>query len=126
MWPEGTPTSLWGGIYYNFGPVLGFLVVVIIGVAFLFLTGWLFTTPQSGPHVAPNGLTRLALCGVAVSPGLQHAGRRSNDVADRAKLSCGPSDRGHRTQLQTGQPLITVARVRAMTARSPAKLRLFT
>jgi oligosaccharide repeat unit polymerase len=68
------PPLLWGGIYYNFGPVLGLIVTIIIGFALVLLTRRLFTTPRSGPHSAPNGLTQLALCGIAVSCGAWVAG----------------------------------------------------
>ena len=77
LYPRGlgtTPTSLWGGIYYNFGPVLGLLVTVIIAFAFVLLTRRLFTAPRSSLRVAPNGLTQLALCGIAVSSGAWVAG----------------------------------------------------
>jgi hypothetical protein len=63
------PPSLWGAIYYNFGPVLGLIVTIIIGLSLVLLTRRLFTTPRSSPHNTPNGLTQLALCGIAVSSG---------------------------------------------------------
>jgi len=77
LYPRGlgtTPTSLWGGIYYNFGPVLGLLATVIIAFALLLLTRRLFTTPHSSRVNAQNSLTQLALCGVAVSVGAWVAG----------------------------------------------------
>lgn len=77
LYPRGlgtTPTSLWGGIYYNFGPVLGLLVTVIVGFTFLLLTRGLFTMPRSSPRRAHSGLAQLALCGVAVSAGAWVAG----------------------------------------------------
>jgi len=68
------PASLWGGIYYNFGPLLGLLVTVIIAFALLSLTRRLFMTPPSGQRSVPSGLTQLTLCGVAVSAGAWVAG----------------------------------------------------
>jgi oligosaccharide repeat unit polymerase len=77
LYPRGlgtAPASLWGGIYYNFGPILGLFVTIIFAFAFVLLTRRLFTKPQSITRAVPSGLTLLALCGVAVSSGAWVAG----------------------------------------------------